>query len=480
LHPAAGDQTGTATMSPKLSLMPAVQAVLRSFPRNTSASVGMTFALAIIPTVGMIGVGVDYSRAANVRSRLQAAADAAAVGAVATTSAGYQAALSMVSDGAVPTGVTQALNIFNGDMSLKASDFTLTSVTASVQRATQQLTSVVTFTATLPTDFMGMFGNKIMTVTGSATAANKMPTYIDFYLLLDNTPSMGLGATPGDINTLVNGTTKYSSTGGRGCAFACHDISANGSKVGSSTWDNFYADAKSLGVTKRIDVVAQATAQLMDTATATETVSNQFRMAVYTFGSWGSMGPSDVAKMVTNNYAPNPVTSLTSNLATAKTQAAAIDLMTVNANNENGDEETNYDLLLPAMSNLIPNPGTGTSSAPQKWLFLVTDGMTDEASGGSRKMGAINTSLCTAIKQRGINIAVLYTTYWPLPSSGVGSDPWTTSNVLPLVSPTDTLAPAMQACASPGFYWAVSPSDGIAQAMSALFQKAVQTARLTN
>jgi len=37
----------------------------------------------------------------------------------------------------------------------------------------------------------------------------------------------------------------------------------------------------------------------------------------------------------------------------------------------------------------------------------------------------------------------------------------------------------MQSCASPGLYFEVSPTQGISQAMTALFQKAVAQARLT-
>ena len=77
-----------------------------------------------------------------------------------------------------------------------------------------------------------------------------MPQYIDFYLLLDNSPSMGVGATPADVTTMVNNTPDK-------CAFACHDL---------SNANNYYNLAKSLGVTTRIDVLRTATQQLMDTA----------------------------------------------------------------------------------------------------------------------------------------------------------------------------------------------------------------------
>src|SRR6188472_3791041 len=118
---------------------------------------------------------------------------------------------------------------------------------------------------------------------------------------MDNSPSMGVGATPADVTMMVNNTPDK-------CAFACHDLSNS---------NNYYNLAKSLGVTARIDVLRTATQQLMDTATTTRAYSNQFRMAIYTFGA-----AADKAGLTR-------IQSLTSNLTTAKTSAAAIDLMTV-------------------------------------------------------------------------------------------------------------------------------------------------------
>lgn len=45
--------------------------------------------------------------------------------------------------------------------------------------------------------------------------------------------------------------------------------------------------------------------------------------------------------------------------------------------------------------------------------------------------------------------------------------------------PNSEIAKNMQACASPGFYFEVSPSDGIADTMKALFQKAYQSAQIS-
>ena len=51
-----------------------------------------------------------------------------------------------------------------------------------------------------------------------------MPPNIDFYVLLDNSPSMALPATTAGITQMENLTPKQA-TGG--CAFACHQASTN-------------------------------------------------------------------------------------------------------------------------------------------------------------------------------------------------------------------------------------------------------------
>jgi Flp pilus assembly protein TadG len=461
---------------------------LTAFRSAKGGNVALIFAFTMIPMIGLVGAGVDYSRAARIKTIMQAAADAAALGSIAQASQGYTAALSMNSPGPVPAAQAQAINIFNGEITGRTG-FAVTNLSAVVNNANWTLTATVQVTATVPTTIMQVLGWSTMTVTGSSVASNGLPTFMDFYLLLDNTPSMGLPATQNDITTLVNGTKQYASTGGLGCAFACHDIGTNQSNPNNSAFDNFYATAKTLGVTKRIDVMAQAAAQMMTTATNAQSVNSQFRVAIYTFGTWGSTSPpSDVAQQATNNYAPNQVVGLTTNMSSAATAAAQIDLMTVNRNNENNDRATNFDSMLPAMSNLIPTPGTGMSSTSrQALLFFVSDGMTDEVDPGNcfgnnitsqtRCIQPLNTALCTAIKNRGIRIAVLYTTYLTLPAPpAAGSDQWSTTNVMPQVP---NVSPAMKACASPNLYFEVTPTQGIGDAMNKLFEQAIATARLT-
>lgn len=253
------------------------------------------------------------------------------------------------------------------------------------------------------------------------------------------------------------------------CAFACHDL---------SNANNYYNLAKNLGVTMRIDVVRQAVQQLTTTATAISAVSNQFRMAVYTFGSsCASLGLTTIS-------------SLTSSMSSVQSSASAIDLMTIPKQNYNNDQCTDFDNTMAAINSTIPTPGPGTDSNPQKWLFFVSDGVADanypstctrSPLGNGRCQEPLTVDQCTAMKNRGIQIAVLYTTYLALPTND-----WYNNYIAPFnpgpygPSTNSQIAANMQSCASPGFYFEVSPTQGIAEAMNALFKKAVAKARLSS
>jgi Flp pilus assembly protein TadG len=426
---------------------------LRRFRSARGGNVALTFALATVPLTGAVGTAVDYSRANNLRSQLLAAADAAAVGSVTQSSAAFKTAPTMSGDGEIKAGSTDAANIFNAVITGK-SGFNNLKITANVIKTGSNVTSTVSFTAKVPTTFLGIFAKKNIQISGTSKAAHGVPAFIDFYLLLDNTPSMGVAATPADVAKMVANTPDQ-------CAFACHDL--------STAPNDYYSKAKSLGVTIRIDVLRTATQKLMDTAQSTATFSGQFRTAIYTFGTSCTL-PTLTA-----------VSPLTSNLSGAKTAAANIDLMTVPFQGYNSDQCTIYNDVLSNMNNAISSPGTGaTAGTPQKYLFFVSDGVADYNNPtscakptytGGRCQEPIDTSFCTKIKGRGIKIAVLYTTYLPLPTND-----WYNTWIAPF---SKEIGVNMQSCASPGLYFEVSPTQGISDAMNALFQKAIAQAHLT-
>lgn len=442
--------------------MPSALSTFSRFIPDRRGNISVIFALACIPLVTTVGCAVDYSRATQIRSKLQAAADAASVGAIAKASPAFAAAGSMTSDGPIAVGVTDATKIFDGNRD-NQTGYTLTSVTPTVVKSGSTITSTVSFTASINTMFLGVIGKSTLTMSGTSTSTTNMPLYIDFYLMLDNSPSMGVAATPTDVATMVANTSDK-------CAFACHDYNDS---------NNYYNLAKTLGVTTRIDVLRTATQSLMDTAGATQTYSNQFRMAIYDFGA------------SSKTIGLRALFSLSSSLSSAKTAAGNIDLMGVYGNNDSytADKDTQFSTVMPAINTAISAPGAGTSSAPLKYLFFVSDGVADEYNtgcakptvSGGRCQSPIDVSLCTAIKNRGIKIAVLYTTYLQLPTNSWYMkyiDPFNQGPFGP--SPNSEIAQNMQSCASSGLYFEVSPTQGISDAMNALFKKAVADARISS
>lgn len=415
--------------------------------RSRSGNITVMFSLSMVPAVMIFGGTADYLLIVEARSQLNAAADAAALAAVGKN------AMSM------STSAAQSLanTVFTAQVNTNSSGAWVKTKTPAVADVSSTRTSTYSYTADVPTSFLGIIGMTKVSISGSSVASASMPIYMDFYLLLDNTPSMGVAATTAGINAMVANTADQ-------CAFACHDM--------STTPNDYYGLAKRLGVTTRIDVVRTATQQLMDTASSTQQVSNQFRMAIYSFGSSGT------ARGLTT------VASLTSNLSSAKTSAGTLDLMTVPYQGHDNDQYTDFDGVFTAINSAIPNPGTGVSASvtPQKVLFFVSDGVADAyypstctggmAVGGGRCQEPMNLQNCTRLKNRGIKIAVLYTAYLPLPTNW-----WYVNTVSPWSS---QISANMQSCASPGLYFEVSPTGGISEAMNALFKKAVQGARLTS
>lgn len=416
---------------------------LSRFRRQRDGGVAIIFAFSALPLMGAAGSAIDYSFASRSKAHIDAAADIAALTGVKIS-------------GTVPLAAVaraDALKSFTANYGTMPR-VTLNKVDVTVTDNGLLRTAVVTYTASVQTSFMGLFGFNSMQIGGTARATSSLPTYIDFYLLLDNSPSMGIGATPADVATMVANTPDQ-------CGFACHDL--------SNPSGNYYKLAKKLKVTMRIDVVRQATQTLMETARAELVTTGQFRSAIYTYGE--SCTVTGLTQVV----------GLTTNLATAKAHANSIDLMTIPYQNYNNDQCTDNTGALTSINKLIASPGDGaTAAAPQKILMLVADGVTDAyypsactrpTVSGGRCQEPLNPAICETIKARGVRIAVLYTTYLPLPTNA-----WYMSWIAPFQS---TIGTRMQSCASPGLDFEVSPTEGIADAMTALFRKAIASARLT-
>jgi Flp pilus assembly protein TadG len=424
---------------------------------DRSGNFGMLTALLMVPLIGSAGMAIDYGHAMSLRTQLYAAADAAAVGAISQKSNAVTQAMTMSGDGALTVGQTDARSIF---MSQMQGELTASNVNVDIQvnKVSNQLNSQVTFSASVPTTFMQIFGRNTIDISGTANAVFQTAAFMNFYILLDNTPSMGVGATPTDVATMEKKTPDT-------CAFACHVVS----DAGVEDPNSYYNLAKKNNVTLRIDVVRQATQQLTQTAKTQRVSDNQFSMGVYTFGQ-----RAQDANLTTIS---SPITDLDK----VANYTNAVDLMSIPYQGYNNDQQTSFDNALTQMKTIIGDQGDGnTQTQPQKILFFVSDGVGDsykpstctKATTGGRCQEPIDTSFCKPLKDKGIKIAVLYTTYLPLPNNS-----WYNSWIKPFQSQIPT---KMAECASPGLYFEVTPTDGIAQAMNALFLKVIRMPRITS
>jgi Flp pilus assembly protein TadG len=423
---------------------------LRRFASDRKANIAMSFALLLLPVTFAVGMGIDYATAARKKTQLNAAADAAALAAVTP-------AMMSQTDA---TAIAAAKNMFNAQIAkIPGLNLSPSNLNVNVTDSGLSRTVVVSYNASSQNAFSGILGRQTLSIAGSSTASSSTAPNIDFYLLLDSSPSMAIAATTAGINTMVSNTSAQG-----GCAFACHETNPSADNLGNPNGEDNYQLARNLGVTLRIDLVTQAAQNLMTTAQNAATNNNaSYRMAIYTF---------DV------NF--NTIQTLTSNLSTASTQAGNIQMLQVYDNNCltksncNNDTDTNYDNAMTNINTTMPNPGGGTNTkgdSPQEVLFFVTDGVEDETVSGNRVQSLMSNSWCTTIKNRGIRIAVLYTAYLPLPTNS-----WYNTYIAPF---QPNIASNMQNCASSGLFTQVTTDSDISAALAALFQQAVATARLT-
>jgi Flp pilus assembly protein TadG len=207
---------------------------LRRFFGNKSGNVAIMFAITCVPLISAVGCAVDYSMATRMRAKLQSAADAASVASISQQSPGYLAAATMNSDGSVSAGVSDANKIFDGNMS-DANDYTNLTRTSTVTKTGVKLASSVQFSADVPVTFMKLVGFQKLTVTGTSNSTSSLPPYLDFYLMLDVSGSMGLPSTAGEQARLAainpDNYVQYPT----GCTLACHFSPQNSACTDSGT-----------------------------------------------------------------------------------------------------------------------------------------------------------------------------------------------------------------------------------------------------
>jgi Flp pilus assembly protein TadG len=214
--------------------MRALLRLIQRFARDRRGNMAITFGICSVPLLTAVGAGIDYSLATRMKAKLQSAADAAAVASISRLSPGFIAASAMQTDGSVAAGVADANNVFNGIMNT-ITGYNNLQVTSTVTKTGIRVNSNVTFSAQVPTTFMRIAGFTALTVNGVSSAGGSLPPYLDFYVTLDVSGSMGLPSTPAEALRMQainpDNYTQYPT----GCTLACHFGPQNSACTDSGT-----------------------------------------------------------------------------------------------------------------------------------------------------------------------------------------------------------------------------------------------------
>ena len=459
---------------------------LSNFATRKSGSATILFAASAVALVLFVGLALDYSKALSRKQVLQTAADAAVLAALSSAASDYQANLPEA------TIIADAQTAGNGAFIANAgANYALltsaTPPTVSVQRSGQTVTASLAYQAKSPDTFGQIVQVNQMNYTGASSSSMTLPSYLNFYLLLDVSESMGIPSTATEIERLAAINPDFLNLYPGGCTIACHftNYQACQNANGNTTWCQGYNLTRTAGnssnapvsycpnpgtsacIQLRLDAVAYATQQLIQTAQSTQTLPNQFGIGLYPFA----------AQMETYQ-------GLTANLATVTTAAAGLTGLIDNGNPTGvGSGGTHFENALTSMNTTIATVGDGSSpSSPQPYVFLVTDGAQDNQYqwgggnwSGSNSATTIDATNCTTLKNRGVLISVLYVPYVPIPNPTTiwnDEDGYANNNI-------PNIPPALQSCASPGFFFTASSPSDITSAMQAMFNMAVKHSHLT-
>jgi Flp pilus assembly protein TadG len=508
-----------------------LRALIANFRSNSRGNVAVISALAALPMIAAAGCAIDYTNASMVKTKLQAAADAAALATVSVNSSVVTTAKSMSKSGSISGGSTYSTNFFNANLTTSPEDTGYSSLTptATVTLSGTTITAVVNYTASVSTYFMGIMGYKNIALSGTSTASYTLPTYINFYLMLDVSGSMSFPSTTAEQTRLQAVNPDNYTLYPNGCTFACH-FSAQGactqseqetgvppsaytskynpspggycqgftitrlgttlSTGGSVNWSNTpVTSCSTAGTTQciqlRADAVGYAVTQLLSTANSSELVTNQFQVGLYPF--------------IQNLYSYSAMTSsLTGAISTAAQNLAS--LLDTGDNASLGSGGTHFENAFSSMNSLITSVGSGlSSSSPMPYVFIITDGSQDYQTQWGGNWSSQNwsstssvpyqnsatvippntvtsTNYCTTMKNRGITVAVLYIPYETIQNATTfasSEDIYANSNI-------PNIPAALEACASPNFFYTANSPTDINNALIAMFDQAVSTAHLSN
>lgn len=297
------------------------------FLRDDTASIAIT----LLALLAACGLAIDYSAAQDRRSKLDSSADTAVLAAVKAARDAFVDGRTDWEASAQQAGhavfVQNSKNVLGGASELK-------NVTITVTRSGNEFRGVLDYTAAYPTRIMKMFRQSEIVVKNTMTAHFAVANYLDVHLLIDASPSMGIGATLADQTTMQNAM---------GCALACHQDPGN--------WIAFQAT----GARTRIDIVRDAVRKFIDDLKSERLTADQVRISITLFSN-------DIQQIFASS----------TDLDAAYAAATSINLM------DHPGFGSNSAYSLNRLNSAIPPGGQGYRADDRKsYVVLLSDGIED-------------------------------------------------------------------------------------------------------
>ena len=433
---------------------------LKHFFVDRRANVAIITGLCALPLFGLTGLAIDYAVTIADKQKLDTAADAAAIAAITKAQSEILANGGVVGS-ALTDGQAQGLKAFKanaGSISFAAVPLPTVSVT---QPTPLSLKAAVNYSTPVSNNFGSLFGQPTATITGTSNSALTIGNYINIYVVLDISQSMGIAATPTDMANLYYFTGKE--TNQLGCVFGCHIL--NYGQIGLTNQQI----AQEHNISLRIDVIKSAVQDMIGQAKASSGAVPTVSIGLYTM-----------------ERELRTVDSPTTDYSTLSYDAAGIDL----GNDPYGLEfaDTSTQVSIKSLETIVGSSGDGTSALnPKKYVFILTDGTTDTYASNcvpnQHCVTKYDSSWFTKINQNATT-GIIYTPYYTIYANNDSSSGTLQSAFHDYVAPILPGIPtALQSCTSTpnSTDWYIEASDktSLDKALYNFLAQSVKVAQIT-
>lgn len=389
-------------------------------------SLTLIFALSATALL-LLGFGsMQLAMISKGKSKYQSAADSAALAAIAPTTADDKMA-----EVAEETFMAN-LNASERDA---VTNFTVGTETGRVRSA------IISYTANQATIAQGLVGGSYTQISGTARARKADYRYIDVDLWLDGSGSMGVAADEAGRDKLRD--LSKDDPDHKNCAFACHiPTHLKESHLYSTSEQRAHAN----GVKLRHDIMKESVQILIDEL-----------HDAYPRGLRARYGVARMAATWERQM------SFTSDMDAARDFVGTFQLKPGWSSSR----------LTPSMQTggdtLTSGAGDGSQTKPEKFIVIVTDGM--QFDWNAITPGPIGNTACQDMKSKGYRVGVVQLKYVRLDGDSA-FDYW----VKPYYN---QITPALQACASAGYYFHADNPDEVRAAFRQLAKTLEESLHLT-